>query len=457
MQSKSSHHIIIGFMLLCAIILASCEEFLNARPERSLAVPSTVEDLRAILDNETLTNSSYPAAGDIASDCYFMSGSDWAKLNEDIRNLYLWKNEALTDDRDWSTNYKRVLNANIVLDNIETANLDNLSEADRRWVKGTALFLRGWTFYHVAQLFAPLYDKSTAMDLLGIPLKMESDIAEDIRRATLEETYAQIISDLENAADLLPATVRVATRPNKAAAYAALARVALVMGDYGKARDYSTASLDYNAALIDFNTLDTTLANPIAELSDEVLFHCELWNGGRVFSNGGAKVNPDLAAAYSKKDLRKLVFFHQNEDGTSGFTGAYGRFAGVPFSGLAVDEVYLTRAEAFARLGDKANALKDLNTLLAKRWESGTFVDRTAHTAEEALELIIIEREKELVYRGGIRWNDLRRLNKDPRFARTLRRTMEGQTYELPAGDKRYTFLIPPDVISLSGMQQNER
>src|SRR5690606_35679143 len=114
MQSKSSHHIIIGFMLLCAIILASCEEFLNARPERSLAVPSTVEDLRAILDNETLTNSSYPAAGDIASDCYFMSGSDWAKLNEDIRNLYLWKNEALTDDRDWSTNYKRVLNANIV-------------------------------------------------------------------------------------------------------------------------------------------------------------------------------------------------------------------------------------------------------------------------------------------------------------------------------------------------------
>ncbi|MGI8583213.1 MAG: RagB/SusD family nutrient uptake outer membrane protein, partial [Chitinophagaceae bacterium] len=63
---------------------------------------------------------------------------------------------------------------------------------------------------------------------------------------------------------------------------------------------------------------------------------------------------------------------------------------------------------------------------------------------------------KELVFRGQ-RWFDLRRLNKDPRFAKTLTRKLNGKITELPANDPRYTEYIPLDVIGFTGMQQNMR
>jgi hypothetical protein len=98
-----------------------------------------------------------------------------------------------------------------------------------------------------------------------------------------------------------------------------------------------------------------------------------------------------------------------------------------------------------------------LNYLLSKRYRTvPVFTPLTAATAEEALQIVLRERRKELVGRG-LRWYDLRRLNKDPRFAQTLTRVVNGQTYILPPNDPRYTHLIPFEVIALTGMQQNQR
>ncbi len=56
----------------------------------------------------------------------------------------------------------------------------------------------------------------------------------------------------------------------------------------------------------------------------------------------------------------------------------------------------------------------------------------------------------------GLRWTDLRRLNREPRYAISLERTVLGQPYNLPPNHQHYTFPIPDDIISLSGMPQNE-
>jgi len=69
---------------------------------------------------------------------------------------------------------------------------------------------------------------------------------------------------------------------------------------------------------------------------------------------------------------------------------------------------------------------------------------------------ILVERRKELVLRN-VRWFDLRRLNKDPRLAKTLLRKLNGQVYQLPPNDPRYTQYIPQSVIDLSGIEQNIR
>jgi len=57
----------------------------------------------------------------------------------------------------------------------------------------------------------------------------------------------------------------------------------------------------------------------------------------------------------------------------------------------------------------------------------------------------------------GQRWTDLKRLNKDSRFAVTLSRTVQGTTYTLPPNDPRYALLIPSEVILNSSMPQNAR
>ncbi len=109
--------------------------------------------------------------------------------------------------------------------------------------------------------------------------------------------------------------------------------------------------------------------------------------------------------------------------------------------------------------------MSDLNTLLKTRWNTngGTtpYVNITAANADDALVKVLIERRKELLMRGSIRWMDLRRLNKDSRFRKDLSRTYTlntvSSTYSLPANDPRYTLLIPQEVINNSKIAQNQR
>ena len=100
--------------------------------------------------------------------------------------------------------------------------------------------------------------------------------------------------------------------------------------------------------------------------------------------------------------------------------------------------------------------MADLNSLLVKRWANGTFTPYTAVDAADALNQILTERRKELLYRG-LRWTDLRRLNKSPATAITLTRTVNGQIYTLPPNDPRYLYAIPDNVMTSnsSGMKQN--
>lgn len=80
-----------------------------------------------------------------------------------------------------------------------------------------------------------------------------------------------------------------------------------------------------------------------------------------------------------------------------------------------------------------------------------------SENAEEVLFAIITERRKELPFVGEIRWEDLKRLNKEERFQRTLKRVINGSTFTLPPNDKRYVLPIPLNEIQLSRIEQNER
>ena len=215
---------------------------------------------------------------------------------------------------------------------------------------------------------------------------------------------------------------------------------------------YTQRALQIDHELIDFNTLDTTSLFPFVIFHPEMIFYSTqiLYS---IISDG--HIVPEFYASYSTDDIRRKLYFLDKGDY---MTFSSGNYSGnqYDFSGLATDELYLTRAECFAREGKKDEALADLNLLLRNRYHAGTFADLQANSADEALDFILAERKKELLLRG-VRWTDLRRLNKDPLRATALTRTLGGNSYSLPPNDLRYAFPLPDDEIRIGHLPQNPR
>jgi hypothetical protein len=226
------------------------------------------------------------------------------------------------------------------------------------------------------------------------------------------------------------------------------------MSDYVNAKKYADSALSMYNTLIDYNCtcINPAAAYPFPLYNDEVIFHSLLFGVGAL-SASAAKVDSNLYKSYDANDWRKTAFFKKNTDGTVSFKGSYNG-SSAKFSGFAVDELFLIRAECNVRLQHLQEGLNDLNTLLSKRWKQGSFFPVVTNNPKLALQRILAERRKELLFRG-LRWSDLRRLNKEAEFAVTMTRNLNGTIYTLSPGNPRYVFPIPLNVIKMTGIQQN--
>src|SRR5690606_18477203 len=244
--------------------------------------------------------------------------------------------------------------------------------------------------------------------------------------------------------------------PSKAAAFGALARANLIMGDYTQALSFAERCLQIKNTLLDYNALDIAAPRPFPVLNDEVIFHSIILGTSGVHAQSRAFVDSTLIVKYERNDLRKDVFFQEDDNGYYRFKGSYDGENIALFGGLATDELYLIKAECLARFGRFQEAGDVLDQLLVKRWANGHFSLGSQPRNEDLLEVIWEEREKELAFRGGIRWADLRRLSEEG-YTKTIRREVGDEVFELSPNDKRYTFLLPLEVIEMSGLKQNPR
>jgi len=451
-------------LLAIGMLVSGCEKhFLAKDPSTNLLVPTTATDFQELLDNTSVMNIT-PELGEVSADNYYLLYSTWTLMSTKDYNAYIWAPDLYEGQgliADWDNPYSQVFYANVVLQGLGNGATDTISTAQWNMLEGEALFTRSHAFFNIAELFAAPYDSATAHESIGIPIRTNPDITIPSRRTTLDTTYSQILGDLRTAAVLLPAILPVnnLNRPSRLAAQALLARIYLSVGDYKDAGLYADSVLQSYSSLANYNELDTLSELPIQEYNmQEVLYRSTFPVTGDVLQGfcSGCLVDTMLMASYDTNDLRRKVYYHQQKV-TDSFH-LQGSYSGTifPFSGLATDEMYLIRAECYARTGQAALAVNDLNTLLIQRFRSGTFAGYTITDAGVALDTILVERRKELAFRG-IRWSDLRRLNKETGRAITLTRTIGGQTYTLPPSSNLYTLPIPPDVINDSHLQQNPR
>lgn len=445
------------FFLAISLLTASCQDFLAVKPDKQQAIPAEkLENLQLLLDNTGVMNSGYPSAGEIASDNFYIISEDWNALSEQIsRNGYMWEEDVFNEsDRNaWTLPYQVVFYSNLVLEGTKKIEPED-ARTQIMWnnVRGSALFFRAQAFYQLLQIFAIPFDPSTANDNPGIVLRLVSDVNAKSTRATVLESYDQVVKDLQEALPLLPGNPAYKTRPSRPAALALLARTYLCMENYELALKYADECLAQYNTLLDYNELNTDSSNPVPRFNDEVIFHCNL-TFRRALRYPVCKVDTLLYNSYASSDLRKNIFFRANAEDDIAFKGSY-YGSSILFGGIATDEIYLIRSECYARKGELGKAMKDLNTLLENRHEDGSYAPRIANSQMEALNIILDERRKELVFRG-LRWTDLRRLNKDQRFSKTLVRIIDDKKLTLSPNDAQYVFRLPFKVIESSGMEQN--
>lgn len=432
------------------LLLVNCNRFLDEKSDSNLATAETLADNQALLDDYA-TLASNSTSGEIVAEDVFVTDADFNTMyDEAMKRLYTWQPSyvSLPTGSDWENCFRRIKIYNTVLFNLghyEIGNSDN--------VQGQALLLRGAAYLEAAQIWCLAYDKNTAEAKLGLPLRLDPDMNIPSVRSTLQETYSQILVDLHRAAILLPVNQLAVSRPSKITALAYLSRVYLYMGDYTNALKHGKEALSYHDGLMNFNTLNPASAYPIKNKNVEVLLPT-LMSYSPFLATTKAKINNDLYQSYDANDLRKTIFFKPLATGEILFKGNYSGST-TRMTCIATDEVYLNVAEAQAYLDDKTSAMRTLNDLLRTRWKSGTFIELSASSAAQALQIIRAERRKELLFRG-LRWADLKRYNREGANI-SLSKTISGQLFTLPPNDLRYAIAIPEDIIKMTGMPQNPR
>lgn len=177
----------------------------------------------------------------------------WPTYNKDnMHELSQWSyaNSASVGGvmKTWSTAYDCINRANVVLGRVDGV---SMSDETKNRIKGQALFLRGYTFFHLLRLYG------------GVPLPTTyTNGVEnlDIPRASLDDTYARVIKDLTDAEALLPLRGTAGYdvwRASKGAVDAALGEVYLyraTMNDNN--RDDLQQSLAYSKKVIDSQVYD---------------------------------------------------------------------------------------------------------------------------------------------------------------------------------------------------------
>ena len=448
-------------LLLCLITLQGCDSsFLDVKMDQAMEVPTTLNDFDLLLaNNSILCHSSGHLIGSVSGEEFHLSQNSYDLITRpEEQAAYLWEADDFygRESTDWNYPFQRVLYCNIILEGMKKIQRNEINSEEYDKIKGEALFHRANAVFMLSQLFAAPFGDADHAEF-GIPIPLTPDPSWGSQRSSVEATYHQIEKDLLEAKDLLNITSENIYRPNKIAVLGLLARLNLITGEYSSALSFGKEALGFKDDLINFNTLIPANENYSFPMHGngniEIIFY-DCSYTGQMFYEDKYRVNGSLFGEYKENDLRKKYFFQSKLDGHS-YKGSYVGNLNF-FTGIATDELYLIVAECEIRTNRIQAGIEKLNELLKNRTQEGLFVPLGELEQSVALEVVLNERRKELINRG-LRWSDLRRLNFIDNRDISLQRTLDWKEYNISGKDKRFTFLIPHNVIEKSSVTQFNR
>jgi hypothetical protein len=427
----------------CAVVLTSCKKILDTEPKQSISAEGALNALAGV--NGLLTNvySSLYQSGLFGRDVIVQSEtlSDNCRIAVSNSNRFVneYNNQVRAHFDDYTTIYPIINRCNLIIDAAD--NIADASAAQKASVKGQALFIRALLYFTLVNEYA--YNPKQVINGfdLGVPLSLKGVASvsqvEYSARAKSSAVYDQVKTDLTSAIGLLTNTTGTNKQvfASKAAAQALLSRVSLYNQEYQATIDNATAAISANfATFVSTATVAGYQSIFNQKYSPESFFEINMeisesngtnsiqniyqrLNNSSTSSSGYGDVIPSnsMLNAYEANDLRRTAELiavtksGENIFWIQKYPGSGGQYGVDNIRVIRISEIYLNRAEAYARLGgaNEALALADLNRI---RVRAG-LAPSTA-TGAALITAILNERRVELAYEGH-RWFDLKRLGSD--------------------------------------------
>ena len=442
-------------LLLIALTLTRCE--LDVIPQDALTsdqitttsdgLSSLVNGLYAIFmqaDGNNCYIRQYYQLSDFASDdivCAY-------KTEDDLINSFRYKDrsaEKSNINSFWEMSYKIVYGANVA---ISMADLKG-NDPSTNQLKGESYFLRAFATHNLVRLFAKPYSEANKSQP-GVIIRESKADNMPKARASLEDTYNYIISSLKTAESVMSVQMP-AERNNDIhkfasiySVWAELSRVYLYKGELDSCILYSDKLISSgmftletpesfpgyfaNAKtgsesiwLIPYSLVNDQLNGSIASM---------IYNGNNCWAEEGASasilsgmghgtkmVDIDQRWKYIVTDV-PIVKNGVNMFYISKFSGQDGSPTLSSPVMFRLAEIYLNRAEAYAKKADVASAVADLNTILKNRLivpegeNMNDYLYKNAIAPNEIVDVVLKERRIELAFEGH-RIFDLLRNRKD--------------------------------------------
>lgn len=442
---------------LC-MCFASCNDFLDIKP-KGIVIPENCEDYEALLNDAQLMKSSESYPIYMTDDIVLFEDDDMTggfnSMELPYQRLYTFDSQVFGDGEDdglWMYSYQRIYTYNVIISDVMQSS--GSTETHKQEVLAEALVGRAFEYLTLVNAYGKHYDARTAATDLGVPLRLDKDINKsNLTRATVQQVYDQIKADLDQAAPYLPDRPLLnAYRASKPVGYGMLARMYLYMGNYEKALENAQISLANNSSLLDlrqYNVVDpeqyfgrTDLPTELADNPENIYIRKTPYVYG---VNASVYGSDDLLSLYDKQnDKRFLLYFTRRLGTTTCEADLYAPYVSFNVA-MGTPEIYLIAAECEARIGSKDKAMEYINTLRDHRILNNT--ELSAATNAEALRIVLEERRRELTMVGCTRLIDLKRLNREPEFAKTVTHTINGVEYKLVPDDSKYVLPIPPTVL----------
>ncbi|MDR0812108.1 MAG: RagB/SusD family nutrient uptake outer membrane protein [Paludibacter sp.] len=450
---------------LLSTTFVACEDFLNYTPSNAV---SDTDAFRSAQDVENALNGVYytlgryqfygrnvVALGDIAADNTYMLGTT-GHFDTEYKYTIVTSNPELLEI--WEYGYKTIDRAARVIEGGKALLETEISDDDQKLIKSCiaqSYAIKALSHFTLVNIFGLPYS-DTNKSTLGIILVDEKPIAafEAVSRATVAETYALVLKDINLAKTDINLAAKEVFTFNAASLSALEARVKLYMKDYNGASSAAQAAIAASGELVSDSTTYVDMWSSIASTSEDILTigktaddNLSANSLNTLYSNYAGKATSGLISLFAPTDMRLGLF----GDGSGEQVRAL-KYKGLPTSAATsnipvfrLPEMYLILAEAKAQLSE-SDAVDYLYEI-AKRNSELAKTDIPTDK-DELLQFISVERRREL-FQEGHRWFDLRRTGE--------KLTRVGGNWAITNWDvSKFVYPIPQNEINASGISQND-